>query len=142
MLETECADRLKRFFAALRALATDGPPLPLTEIARLTVASRSTLHAVLAEMDAQGWAEKRRAGWRAGPALREVGAALATEVDLVRAARQPLEALADATGIAAVVFEVRDGMAEVVDSVGVGAPASANNIARALNGRLGRRAGE
>lgn len=109
-----------RVLAVLRALATDGPPLPLTEIARLAGASRSTLHAVLAEMDAQGWAEKTRAGWRAGPALREVGAALATEVDLVRAARQPLEALADATGIAAVVFEVRDGMAEVVDSVGAG----------------------
>ncbi|AWH92819.1 helix-turn-helix domain-containing protein [Dietzia lutea] len=109
-----------RVLSVLRALATDGPPLPLAEIARLTGASRSTLHAVLAEMDAQGWAEKTGGGWRAGPELREVGAALAAEVDLVRAARQPLEALADATGIAAVVFEVRDGMAEVVDSVGAG----------------------
>src|SRR5699024_5349625 len=35
-------------------------------------------------------------------------------------AREPLETLADATGIAAVVFELRDGMAEVVDSVGAG----------------------
>ena len=32
--------------------------------------------------------------------------------------------------------------AEVIDPVGVGTTASANNIARALNGRLGRRAGE
>lgn len=32
--------------------------------------------------------------------------------------------------------------AEVVDPVGAGTTASANNIARALNGRLGRRAGE
>ncbi|MBB1020212.1 helix-turn-helix domain-containing protein, partial [Dietzia sp. E1] len=77
-----------RVISVLQALATDGPPLPLSEIARLTGASRSTLHAVLAEMDAQGWAEKAGGGWRAGPALREVGAALAAEVDLVRAARQ------------------------------------------------------
>ena len=49
-----------------------------------------------------------------------MGTALAAEVDLVRAAREPLEALVDSTGIAAVVFEVRDGMAEVVDSVGAG----------------------
>ena len=110
----------RRVLAVLRALATDGPPLPLSEIAGLTGASRSTLHAVLAEMEDQGWAERTGRGWRAGPELREVGAALAAEVDLVRAAREPLEALADATGIAAVVFEVRDGMAEVVDSVGAG----------------------
>lgn len=110
----------RRVLSVVRALATDGPPLPLAEIARLTGASRSTLHAVIAEMDAQGWAEKTGGGWRAGPELRAVGTALAGEVDLVRAARQPLETLADATGIAGVVFEVRDGMAEVVDSVGAG----------------------
>ncbi|MCT1433726.1 helix-turn-helix domain-containing protein [Dietzia maris] len=109
-----------RVLSVVQALAIDGPPLPLAELARVTGASRSTLHAVLAEMESQAWAEKVGGGWRAGPRLREVGTALAAEVDLVRAAREPLEALADATGIAAVVFEVRDGMAEVVDSVGAG----------------------
>ncbi|UVE96317.1 IclR family transcriptional regulator [Dietzia sp. B32] len=109
-----------RALSVIESLATDGPPLPLAELARITGASRSTLHAVLAEMESQAWAEKVGGGWRAGPRLREVGAALAAEVDLVRAAREPLEQLADATGIAAVVFEVRDGMAEVVDSVGAG----------------------
>ena len=109
-----------RVLAVIRALAADRTPLPLAEIAREAGASRSTLHAVLAEMHAQGWAEKVEGGWRAGPRLREVGSALAAEVDLVRAAREPLEALVDATGLAAVVFEVRDGMAEVVDSVSAG----------------------
>ena len=109
-----------RVLAVVEALAIDGPPLPLAEIARVTDASRSTLHAVLTEMESQGWAEKVAGGWRAGPGLRAVGTALAAEVDLVRAAREPLEALVDGTGIAAVVFEVRDGMAEVVDSVGAG----------------------
>lgn len=109
-----------RVLAVIEALAADGPPLPLTEIAREVDASRSTLHAVLAGMQADGWAEKVDGGWRAGPRLRQVGASLAAEVDLVRAARQPLEDLVDATGIGAVVFEVRDGMAEVVDSVGAG----------------------
>ena len=109
-----------RALSVVEALATDGPPLSLAELVRVTGASRSTLHAVLSEMESQAWAEKVSGGWRAGPRLREVGAALAVEVDLVRAARQPLEALADATGIAAVVFELRDGMAEVVDSVGAG----------------------
>ena len=110
----------RRALSVVQALAIDGPPLPLAELARVTGASRSTLHAVLAEMESQAWAEKVGGGWRAGPRLREVGTALSAEVDLVRAAREPLEALADATGIAAVVFEVRDGMAEVVDSVGAG----------------------
>ena len=109
-----------RVLAVIEALAADGPPLPLTEIAREVDASRSTLHAVLAGMQADGWAEKVGGGWRAGPHLRTVAASLAAEVDLVRAARQPLEALVDKTGLAAVVFEVRDGMAEVVDSVGAG----------------------
>lgn len=109
-----------RALSVVEALATDGPPLSLAELVRVTGASRSTLHAVLSEMESQAWAEKVSGGWRAGPRLREVGAALAVEVDLVRAAREPLEALADATGIAAVVFELRDGMAEVVDSVGAG----------------------
>lgn len=101
-------------------LAAGHPPLPLSEIARATGASRSTLHAVLAQMQDETWAEKVDGGWRAGPRLRAVGASLSAEVDLVRAARQPLEALVDATGIAAVVFEFRDGMAEVVDVVGAG----------------------
>ena len=109
-----------RVLAVIEALATDGPPLPLTEIARKVDASRSTLHAVLTGMQAEGWAERVDGGWRAGPRLRQVGASLAAEVDLVRAARQPLEDLVDSTGIAAVVFEIRDGMAEVVDSVGAG----------------------
>lgn len=109
-----------RALSVVEALSAGGPPLPLAEIARVTGASRSTLHAVMAEMDSQGWAEKVAGGWRAGPRLRAVGAALSAEVDLVRAAREPLEALVDATGIAAVVFEVRDGMAEVVDAVGAG----------------------
>lgn len=109
-----------RALSVIEALANDGPPLPLAELARVAGASRSTLHAVLSEMESQAWAEKVGGGWRAGPRLREVGTALAAEVDLVRAAREPLEALADATGIAAVVFELRDGMAEVVDSVGAG----------------------
>ena len=109
-----------RVLAVIEALAADGPPLPLTEIAREVDASRSTLHAVLAGMQADGWAEKVDGGWRAGPRLRQVGASLAAEVDLVRAARQPLEDLVDATGIGAVVFEMRDGLAEVVDSVGAG----------------------
>ncbi|MEB8327282.1 helix-turn-helix domain-containing protein [Dietzia kunjamensis] len=113
-------DPTHRVLSVVEALATDGPPLPLAEIARVTGASRSTLHAVLAEMESQAWAEKVGGGWRAGPRLREVGTALAAEVDLVRAAREPLEALVDSTGIAAVVFEVRDGMTEVVDSVGAG----------------------
>ena len=117
-----------RVLAVVEALSVDGPPLPLAEIARLTGASRTTLHAVLAEMDSQGWAEKAAGGWRAGPRLREVGTALAAEVDLVRAAREPLEALVDATGIAAVVFEVRDGMAEVVDSVGAGMRTAARDV--------------
>ncbi len=94
--------------------------MPLAEIARETGASRSTLHSVLGQMHESGWAEKAEGGWRAGPRLREVGAALAAEVDLVRAARGPLEDLVDATGIAAVVFELHDGMMEVVDSVGAG----------------------
>ena len=110
----------RRALQVIEALSVSGPPLPLAEIAREAGASRSTLHAVLSEMQADGWAEKVDGGWRAGPRLRAAGAALAAEVDLVRAARQPLEALVDATGIAAVVFEVRDGMAEVVDSVGAG----------------------
>lgn len=101
-------------------LAAGHPPLPLSEIARATGASRSTLHAVLAQMQDETWAEKVDGGWRTGPRLRAVGASLSAEVDLVRAARQPLEALVDATGIAAVVFEFRDGMAEVVDVVGAG----------------------
>lgn len=109
-----------RALSVIEALANDGPPLPLAELARVAGASRSTLHAVLSEMESQAWAEKVGGGWRAGPRLREVGTALAAEVGLVRAAREPLEALADATGIAAVVFELRDGMAEVVDSVGAG----------------------
>lgn len=109
-----------RVLAAIEALATDGPPKPLAEIARVTGASRSTLHAVLAEMQHEQWAEKIGGGWRVGPRLRAVGASLVAEVDLVRAARQPLEALVDATGIAAVVFEVREGMAEVVDAVAAG----------------------
>ena len=109
-----------RVLAVIEALAADGPPLPLSEIAREAEASRSTLHAVLAAMQAEGWAEKVGGGWRAGPHLRTVAASLAAEVDLVRAARQPLETLVESTGIAAVVFEVRDGMAEVVDSVGAG----------------------
>jgi DNA-binding IclR family transcriptional regulator len=109
-----------RALSVIEALANDGPPLPLAELARVAGASRSTLHAVLSEMESQAWAEKVGGGWRAGPRLREVGTALGAEVDLVRAAREPLEALADATGIAAVVFELRDGMAEVVDSVGAG----------------------
>lgn len=113
-------DPTHRVLSVVEALATDGPPLPLAEIARVTGASRSTLHAVLAEMESQAWAEKVGGGWRAGPRLREVGTALAAEVDLVRAAREPLEAMVDSTGIAAVVFEVRDGMTEVVDSVGAG----------------------
>ncbi|MDV8001372.1 IclR family transcriptional regulator [Rhodococcus sp. IEGM 1408] len=109
-----------RVLAVIEAIATDGPPLPLAELARRTGASRSTLHAVLAEMQAAGWAEKIAGGWRPGPRMRAVGESLSIGVDLVRAARQPLEALVDATGIAAVVFEVRDGMAEVVDAVGAG----------------------
>ena len=109
-----------RVLAVVEALATDGPPLSLAEIAREVGASRSTLHAVLTGMQADKWAEKTDGGWRAGPRLRQVGAQLAAGADLVRAARQPLEALADATGIAAVVFESRDGMAQVVDSVGAG----------------------
>lgn len=109
-----------RVLATIETLATDGPPLPLSEIARETGASRSTLHSVLGQMSESGWAEKVEGGWRAGPRLRQVGATLAAEVDLVRAARGPLEQLVDATGIAAVVFELHDGMVEVVDSVGAG----------------------
>ena len=66
-----------RVLSVVEALAADGPPLPLSEIAREAEASRSTLHAVLAEMRAQGWAEKVAGGWRAGPRLRAVGALLA-----------------------------------------------------------------
>ena len=109
-----------RVLAVLEALAADGPPLPLTELARAAGASRSTLHAVVEHMQMAGWAEKAPGGWRAGPRLREVGAAVAAGVDLVRAAREPLQTLADTTGIAAAVFEVRDGLAEVVDSVAAG----------------------
>lgn len=109
-----------RVLSVIETLAVDGPPMPLSEIAGTTGASRSTLHAVLAQMQEGQWAEKIGGGWRAGPRLREVGATLAAEVDLVRAARQPLERLVDATGLASVVFEVRDGMAEVVDVVGSG----------------------
>lgn len=109
-----------RVLAVLEALAADGPPLPLTELARAAGASRSTLHAVVEHMHRAGWAEKTPGGWRAGPRLREVGAAAAIGVDLVRAARGPLETLADTTGIATAVFEVRDGLAEVVDSVAAG----------------------
>jgi len=109
-----------RVLAVIEALAAEGPPLPLAEIVRETGASRSTLHAVLSAMQAEGWAEKVEGRWRAGPQLRTVATSLAAEVDLVRAARGPLETLVESTGIAAVVFEVRDGMAEVVDAVGAG----------------------
>ncbi|MFN3601447.1 MAG: helix-turn-helix domain-containing protein [Dietzia sp.] len=109
-----------RVLSVVEALSVDGPPLPLAEIARATGASRSTLHAVLAEMQDERWAEKLDGGWRAGPRMRAVGASLSAEVDLARAARQPLERLVDATGLAAVVFETRDGMSEVVDVVGAG----------------------
>ncbi|MFN7244784.1 MAG: helix-turn-helix domain-containing protein, partial [Dietzia cercidiphylli] len=109
-----------RVLSVIEALSIEGPPLPLAEIARATGASRSTLHAVLAEMQAEQWAEKLEGGWRAGPRMRSVAASLSAEVDLARAARQPLERLVDATGIAAVVFETRDGMSEVVDAVGAG----------------------
>lgn len=109
-----------RVLAVLEALSEDGPPRSLTELARAAGASRSTLHAVVEHMQLEGWAEKAPGGWRAGPRLREVGAAVATSVDLVRAAREPLETLADTTGLAAVVFEVREGMAEVMDSVAAG----------------------
>lgn len=109
-----------RVLAVLEALAPDGPPLPLTELARTSGASRSTLHAVVEHMHLQGWAEKTPDGWRAGQRLREVGAAAAAGADLARVARGPLEVLADTTGIAAAVFEVRDDLAEVVDSVAAG----------------------
>lgn len=111
----------------IEALAEDGPALPLNELARLAGASRSTLHAVVEHMHQEGWAEKVPGGWRAGPRLREVGAAAAVGVDLVRAARGPLEALADTTNMAAVVFEVRDDMAEVVDSIGAGMRTASRN---------------
>lgn len=109
-----------RVLAVLEALATNGPPLPLADLARTTAASRSTLHAVLEHMQSEDWAEKVTGGWRAGPRLREVGAAAALELDLVRAARAPLEHLAGETGIAAVVLEIRDDMVEVVDAVRAG----------------------
>lgn len=109
-----------RVLAVIEALSREGPPLPLAEIARITGASRSTLHAVLAEMQDAQWAEKLGGGWRAGPTMRTIAASLSAEVDLARAARQPLERLVDDTGIAAVVFETRDGMSEVVDVVGAG----------------------
>ncbi len=109
-----------RVLSVIETLAVAGPPVSLAEIARETAASRSTLHAVLAEMQDQGWAQKSGGGWRAGPHLRAVGASLAAEVDLVRAARQPLETLVDAIGIGAVVYEARDGMLEVADVVGAG----------------------
>ncbi|MBB0969258.1 helix-turn-helix domain-containing protein, partial [Dietzia aerolata] len=80
-----------RVLAVIEALSADGPPLPLTELARASDASRSTLHAVLEHMRDEGWAEKVTGGWRAGPRLREVGAAAAAGVDLVGAAREPLE---------------------------------------------------
>lgn len=113
-------DPTYRVLSVIEALSIGGPPLPLAEIARATGASRSTLHAVLVGMQDEQWAEKLESGWRAGPRMRSVAASLSAEVDLARAARQPLEQLVDATGIAAVVFETRDGMSEVVDVVGAG----------------------
>ncbi|MBB1031033.1 helix-turn-helix domain-containing protein, partial [Dietzia sp. SLG310A2-38A2] len=78
-----------RVLSVIEALSVEGPPLPLAEIARATGASRSTLHAVLAEMQDEQWAEKLEGGWRAGPRMRSVAASLSAEVDLARAARQP-----------------------------------------------------
>ncbi|MCD2261285.1 helix-turn-helix domain-containing protein [Dietzia aurantiaca] len=119
-----------RVLAVLEALATNGPPLSLTDLARTTAASRSTLHAVLEHMQSEGWAEKTTGGWRAGPRLREVGAGAALEVDMVRAARGPLEHLAEETGIAAVVLEIRDDMVEVVDAVRAGMRTASTEAAR------------
>lgn len=111
-----------RVLAVIETLAVDGPPLSTSELTRATGASRSTLHAVLEHMRSEGWVEKvdPGGGWRAGPRLREVAATATVGVDLARAARGPLEDLAQATGISAVVFEVRDDLAEVIDSVGAG----------------------
>ena len=117
-----------RVLAVIDALSADGPPLPLTELARASDASRSTLHAVLEHMRDEGWAEKVTGGWRAGPRLREVGEAAAAGVDLVGAAREPLEELARDTGIGAVVIEARDGLAEVVDAVGAGMRTAAREV--------------
>ncbi|MBB1026276.1 helix-turn-helix domain-containing protein, partial [Dietzia sp. DQ11-38-2] len=71
-----------RVLAVIEALSREGPPLPLAEIARITGASRSTLHAVLAEMQDARWAEKWEGGWRAGPTMRTIAASLSAEVDL------------------------------------------------------------
>lgn len=92
-------------------------PMTTTTMSRRLDASRTTLHAVLSELHAGGWAEKMSDGWIAGSTLRTLATTVGSEPDLARLARPALETAAEATGIATATLQLRDDVVDVVDVV-------------------------
>ena len=109
----------RRTLRVVELLAAAQEPVSTTTMSRELGASRSTLHAVIGELAASGWAERSGTGWLAGPGLRSLARSLGAEPDLARTARPALEAAADATGVATATLRVRadSGIVEVVDAV-------------------------
>ncbi|GLB64897.1 hypothetical protein NCCP2495_27770 [Dietzia sp. NCCP-2495] len=122
----------RRAVEVATALAAAGEPVTTTRLAASLGASRSTLHAVLAELHACGWADRvsgAGGGWVAGPVLRAVGRSVGTEPDLARIARPALDEVADLTGIAAAALQLRGDFLEVVDVVRGGVRTSSSSSA-------------
>lgn len=107
----------RRVTEVVEILAAAREPVTTTALARTLGASRTTLHAVVSELHARGWAEKAADGWIAGPALRTLARALGVEPDLARIARPALDAVVDRTGVAAAALQLRGDVVEVVDVV-------------------------
>lgn len=126
-LSTMRHEPTRRVMEVVGLLAAAREPMTTTTASRTLDASRTTLHAVLSELHAGGWAEKMRDGWIAGPALRTVARTLASEPDLARLARPALDSVADQTGLPAAALQLRHDVLEVVDSVRGGVRTSSSS---------------
>lgn len=117
----------RRAMEVVGLLAAAREPMTTTTMSRALDASRTTLHAVLSELHAGGWAEKLSDGWIAGPALRTLARVFGSEPDLARLARPALDAVADQTGLPAAALQLRGDVVEVVDSVRGGVRTSSSS---------------
>lgn len=113
-------------------LAATHEPLTTTAMSRTLGASRTTLHAVVSELHAGGWADRiggTDGGWIAGPSLRTLARTFGAEPDLARIARPALDEVADRTGIATAALQLRGDVLEVVDVVRGGVRTSSSSSA-------------
>lgn len=130
----------RRVMEVVGLLAAAAEPVTTTTMSRTLGASRSTLHAVTSELHAEGWAEKMRDGWVAGPALRALARTVGTEPDLARLARPALTDVADRTGLATAALQLRSDVVEVVDHVRGGVRTSSSSTGLATGHTIPLRA--